>query len=434
MLNAPVLSSERVACFHGCVRNELSALKHRHLCRGPDPDLHHLDHVGEYLTNLFPKRKFRKASPEWVLANCSKTKRTRVANAFINLEANGLTRADVRVRAFIKFEKHREVFFNANLLKAPRLIQHDSFELCALTMQHLMPLEHWLWGSRCFVKNLNSWQRGQRIADMQHWSETIFDLFDYKTYDATQTRDFLKRIVHRFYRDRISSKELDSLLEAQLSWDGRTRHGIRYHGEGTRCSGRYDTSLGNGLGNLGALEYAYRDEPHDIIVEGDDSVVARRKTTRVAPTSSLEKCGLRVEHSHTTELEQVEFCQCRPVSVNGRWRMVRNPERVFHRMPVSEAHKSGPKWLAACALGEFACNTGVPILQELALAYLRDKPRPSKAMVQLYLLRRPGETVPDTLEPFPISIDTRISFENAWGIPVEAQIQLEEQLRRGSLI
>lgn len=133
----------------------------------------------------------------------------------------------------------------------------------------------------------------------------------------------------------------------------------------------------------------------------------------------------------TDTFESITFCQCRPVELApGTWRMVRHPERVVNRAVHSVNVYPGKGWLRLCrAIGEceYACNTGVPILQCFA-EYLIRHARGAKALklndydeVRIHYEPKPWKS-------FEVLPSARVSFEKAFGIPIGVQYAVERYL------
>jgi len=133
----------------------------------------------------------------------------------------------------------------------------------------------------------------------------------------------------------------------------------------------------------------------------------------------------------TREFEEVEFCQSRPVETQEGWRLVRNPFRTLSRagwglyqMPKALLKR----WVRSVGLCEQVLGRGVPILQRLGelmaaagsgAYYITDKHHEAK------LLQHSIERV----RSIPITMETRMSFERAWGIDPLTQIEIEDTLK-----
>jgi hypothetical protein len=131
------------------------------------------------------------------------------------------------------------------------------------------------------------------------------------------------------------------------------------------------------------------------------------------------------------EPEQVEFCQARPVCVDGEWTLVRNfakalnTDGFIHHTLTSEQRMVHLRAVGLCGLSMAA---GVPVLQAFykALvasgktgkfddAVLGNRSHQYKLQVAAGHLARAR----------PIVVDTRVSFFKAFGITPEHQVIME---------
>lgn len=418
-------SADDIYHFYGCVQNEYIALHERHAMAVPDADEISVDLAYKNFMSKQPRRKVHMWTPEQVIAASPQSRRARLRNAFSNLEREGWGENDARVRSFIKFEKNNNDGTFEPFDKTPRLIQHRSDEYCARLAQYLMPIEHHLWSwdakhRRVYSKRMNSWQLGKKIYSLWRWPNTTFRLLDGERWDAHMRA--LLRAEHKYWKRHNDSSELAALLECQINNKGKTMGGLRYTVKETKCSGDFNTGGGNTIANHINLEEYVKDLPEDasdMVINGDDSILSndsRYDEQLDKNFGHFKRMGLTMTESKTMSVFEAEFCQCRVVIVNGKPRAVRNPLRVLSRAPVSETGKSGNKWLAAVALGEFACNTGVPVLQEYALMLWRHAGvRPTEKMVRDYMARRVGETIIWEPKAFEVTAEARATFELAWG-------------------
>jgi len=396
-----------------------------------------------YILGKLPKFNISKFNAEQLLAGKAQSQRKRVARALDNLKRFGWSMNDAVVRMFIKFEKAPDDPSDPPEGKAPRCIQHRSYEYTTRLAQYLMPLEHKVWNwnrdfkkapveERFFAKKLNSFERARRIVAMDRFPNTVFLLLDHSRFDAHLTLDKLG-MEFAFYRRFIKSSEFDALLDCQVKNICYGRSGIKYLSLGRKMSGEYNTSLGDSLINMFMLAYWIREIDGELFVDGDDSVVAIDSSSiRKLDFNYWKRMGMNTKIEQTALLEEVEFCQCRPVKLSGGYRMVRNPDRVMSRSPYTihtfNDSNSYRKWLASVAAGEYACNEGVPILQEYAFALGRAAGvEHTKGMLGEVLARRPGEHF-HGYNKRPISLETRRSFHLAWGISPTVQLDIEKNL------
>lgn len=224
---------------------------------------------------------------------------------------------------------------------------------------------------------------------------------------------------------------------------------MRYTVRGERMSGDANTAGGNCIITSVALTgfFNSRKYPFRILVDGDDSVVVY-----MGPELSLEeldgyfrRLGMVIGiDCRPRSIEEVDFCQSRPVCVDGVWTMIRDPMKVLtkvgmtHRKDSVQAYK---KRLLTTATCEGFLARGVPVLQAYTRALINNCVRQmSKRQLKRGFMR--GEVLsyrmqhligtPTAYDDVQVSDSTRRSFERAFGITVEEQLQCEKYLGKWS--
>jgi len=205
-------------------------------------------------------------------------------------------------------------------------------------------------------------------------------------------------------------------------------------------SGDMNTGLGNSILSYSFAKAWLRDSGvlGTVYCDGDDVVVIveAADVNRLLPvTQFFAKLGMETKFDAkqiVRHFEHLEFCQCRPVEVNGNWRMVRNPVRVLSRMLVTphriQSSKEMLVYRKSIGMCELACSYGVPVLQSLANGFINNGKGKFDARVQSEFHRLKFEQSPLEAKSQPISIDTRLSFELAWGISMAEQLLLETEV------
>lgn len=435
------------SCYSGCIKNEVKALYDRHIMKVPESVdiILKVRNIGKWFVKQLPDLHTGMWDELKVLQHKAQSQRKRVERAFQNLRENGwLMTKDAILRAFIKFEKAEKT--SDIRQKAPRLIQHRSYEFCARLAQYIMPMEEHIWhwdinfkrspiSERVFAKRMNSFQRAKRLRTMfERFKDPVIIDLDYSRLDAHLLLHVLESIEFATYRRFNGCGELDALLRCMRHNVGFTRNGIRYTAKGRKASGEYVTSLGDSLINFCFLKFWTRVlSKVELLVDGDDSVIMlERDELHLLDEDFFTSIGFTVKTGVTRVFEETDFCQCRPVEVApGKWRMVRNPWRVMSRTAVSDQHFIGQAkddWVASVGMGELACNMGVPILQNYAMRLMtQGKARPK--FVDKVLERRPGESKRPC--PKPILSCARVSFALAWNVWPSEQEELEQTFSRG---
>lgn len=432
--------------FHGCLQNELTSLRERHLVQVDEPNAELLAAVSAWWLAKVPPMRLGMMSEKDVIKHKPPQLKKRTEQAFENIkQEGGVDSRGKQVTGFIKNEKAIDDEFEKPMIEAaPRLIQHRSNEYCARISQWLIPVEIrvWNWNAsmercpvreRIFAKSLNSFQRATRIVAMwKKFSDPIALLLDHSRFDAHLTLPLLERLEFDLYRKWIKDHRFHDLLEAQKKNRGKTRNGIIYKCPGRKMSGEYNTSLGDSLINAAMLLYWVRNVASETLIDGDDSVIVlERKDWKKLDPRFFGDMGMTTKVEYAEELEKIEFCQCRPVQISkGVWRMIRNPARVLSRTTFTEKkflhERAWRDWITAVGVGELACNQGVPVLQHWAMQMILAADGRRKEKMINEILRRRDE--PKLWHPVVVDPIARESFERAWDWPIAEQLRFEKVL------
>lgn len=265
-------------------------------------------------------------------------KRTIYQNAVDSLIEKPLTRKDGYLSTFLKAEK---INFTAKPDPAPRVIQPRLPRYNVIVGCYLKPLEHKIYralaqmhGSTVVAKGLTIDQTGRLIASKwgQFHSPVAIGI-DASRFDQHVSAQAL-RWEHSIYNKIFESDELAEALKWQINNIGfaRCKDGcIKYQKEGSRMSGDMNTALGNCM-LMCCLIIAYLDSKnikYDFINNGDDAVLflERKHQECLGDLPAwFERMGFTmVVEAPVYELEQVEFCQMRPIKLGANdVTMVRN--------------------------------------------------------------------------------------------------------------
>jgi len=245
----------------------------------------------------------------------------------------------------------------------------------------------------------------------------------------------------------------DPMLRRLCSWTlvskCCTAHGIKYALRGKRCSGDMDTALGNCLivfCVIYAMVTALRIRKWDTLIDGDDVLLILERNALTCQQFRLFTltCGFETTPQIHLHFQSIDFCRSRPVCVNGSWRFVRRPWRAIATFLCSHRHFHDPgfglRMMKSMALCELVTQLGVPILQPLALAVLKALEATSLSNVfdsdDVYKLRQLNLGVHSSPQYYahtvaqPITSDTRISFEMAFGISPALQVDIESYFEK----
>jgi hypothetical protein len=443
-LVSPVEGWDEVIVTHSdCVCNEMRALHHRHQKMAPRPSEVGVRRLRTKARELFLVDGVERVVPkkrEQVLSHYAGRQLAEFKRALESLKERPVCARDAEVKMFLKDDKYVEGYAK---IKAPRCIQYRDKRYCLELARYLQIIEGRVYGAvdryghRLIAKGRNLNQRGGDLAaKATEFSSPLFLLLDASNFDAHVDSALLK-VEHDIYiksTKKSARGALKWLLARQLVNKGRTKNGTTYVTPGTRMSGDMNTGLGNSILMAAMLESYLDDSGVEgaVYVDGDDSVVIidaahQGKLLPVAPY--FESFGMEMKLEITDEFSKVDFCQCRPVNVDGHWVLCRDPSRVMVR-PLWTTRVMGEKlagrYLKGLGLGEVAVNWGLPLGAALGK--------------QLYEL---GEGKPWAFEYHPgmkmreygrldspdPSDATRMSYYEAWGIPPDEQEAVERSIR-----
>lgn len=252
-----------------------------------------------------------------------------------------ITRKDAYITPFIKDEK-------TNLTRkddpCPRIIQPRSARFNYAIGIHLKPMEKPIFrgiaavfGSTTVMKGLNASQRGIVLEEKwARFTSPVAICLDAKRFDQHVSRDIIDwehSVEEALAIDRCSLKRLNAFRKKNTCFIRTNEGGYKYTLNGIRMSGDMDTALGNCLtmcamtysfmANIDVSKYEYMNDGDDgvLIVEQSDSAFVFDNFveyfTRFGFTMKLE--------GTTNIIEEVDFCQARPVFDGDHYRFVRDP-------------------------------------------------------------------------------------------------------------
>jgi hypothetical protein len=322
----------------------------------------------------------------------------------------------------------------------------------------LKPIEHALYHlkgdrkdggrrTRLIVKGLNQKERAQLIDQkMAEVPDCAVIGIDMKRFDSHVSVEQL-RIEHSVYLRCLPDPRFQRLLAWQLRNRGATTNGMRYGLVGGRMSGDMNTALGNCVLMIlmcKALMKKLKIPIWDIACDGDDTLlfVPNSEVGNIrgnGPKEFLE-FGHEVKfESLAYEMEEVLHCQSRPILTANGYMMIRNPSKTLSNCLTAFRHfhepRGGMKVMKSIAQCELVLNRGVPVLQTYAENLLRvlkevafAKLPPDSTLHRRATLEAGANW--STTRGIPITSEARISFEKAWGWPLEAQLLAEDTFSR----
>jgi len=382
----------------------------------------------------------------------AKLKRYRSAVEWKNLM--GVHRRNSFLASFVKAE-----FLNRDSKPdpCPRIIQPRNAVYNAAIGVYLRPLEHKIYraiarvfGQPTVFKGYNA---GETACLLRNMWDALHDPvavgIDASRFDQHVSVPALQW-EHGLYTQCFADFEERAQLAELLSWQIKNRGfvnlpeaKVEYNVDGCRMSGDMNTALGNCLIMTGVIRRYCLDlgiKP-SLANNGDDCVVFMERADLDRFMAGLNQHGLdygftlKVEEP-SFEFERIEFCQSRPVCVDGEWVMVRNPwictskDTCMKHPDTSRYERSYRLWLGQVGTCGLALCGGIPVLQEFYLACKRegatgvlhdsaDFARTGLAWASRGMSRSAQ----------PVSESTRYSFWLAWGVTPDMQLALEQEWR-----
>jgi len=409
--------------------------------------------MGWSVVRNLPQTHTHLETPEKFLARYSGTKRLRYQKA---IEQNAMLGLPPWTGKLTMFVKNESINPRKKTNPDPRAIQFRDANFSAELALFLKPIEHEIYRTvlrgkyygvgRVIGKGLNMRQRAQLIKrKMNNFHDCAVVSIDAKRFDLHVSEELLK-MEHAYYIKFNSDPEFARLLRMQLHNFASTRSGWAYDLKGGRMSGDMNTGLGNCVISLIMFKALVNKlkVKMDLLVDGDDALlfIERRDLSRLSQVlvPHYLEFGMEMEVADIAfTMEDVDWCQTRPIYVDGHYTMVRNPVRTLSHVLVSkkwQPHRQRD-YMASIALCEQSLNRGVPVLQAMSRALWRNSSQNAnaldserrEALFSRVLAFSSWETiVKEGFKEVPVSQASRLSFERAFNISVSEQVAWEHYL------
>jgi len=363
--------------------------------------------------------------------------------ALESLTVRAVNSRDAWVNTFVKAEK---VNLDSKGDPAPRVIQPRSPRYNLEVGRYLKMFERELchgferaWGYPVVLKGLNAQQVGGWMA--VHWSafrNPVAVGLDASRFDQHVSYDAL-RWEHSVYNSVFHSSELARLLKWQLHNRGVARtegYRVDYDIRGCRMSGDINTGMGNCL-LMSSMVIAYCESvgiEYRLANNGDDCVLFLEQAD-LGKLSGIDSWMLDFGFTLTREepayvLEQVEFCQARPVLTSTGWRMVRDPRVAMSKDCVSllgwESELDFQYWCHAIGTCGASLTAGVPVWHAWYHRLQRMGAAAPSGVVDVVYDSGLGYMSRGVVGG-EVSAEARVSFWRAFGITPDLQQSLEAE-------
>jgi len=437
---------------HDCVHNQLIAIHNRVCGQVPRPTASGLTAMragAQLLAESLP-RTVQEPLGQFALKYGGK-KRDRYLQAVEHVVDNGLSRRDSTVTMFVKCEKMSPDKNNPD----PRAIQFRDPKYCVVLASFLKPIEEHLYrlkirsipnisSTRLVGKGLNQIQRAELLVQKySRFRSPVCVTLDMSRFDQHVDVEALK-IEHSVYHHSNNDSWFRQLLSWQLRNTVHSRKGFKYTTLGKRMSGDMNTALGNCVIMLSMVLgwMVPKGIPFDVFDDGDDCLLIVEESELEVVLSEVHPFFLSCGHEAKIEKiayspQQVSWCQSSPIRTADGWKFVRDYRKVLSTCLVGtrwlvNSHKTRLAYLAGLGECELTLNVGVPVLQEFAVALLRNSrgfaPRfdTSSGEWHRYLLE--ARTIKN-VTPQIVTDEARSDFMLAFGLSIQDQIDYESALR-----
>lgn len=355
------------------------------------------------------------------------------------------------ISAFVKAEKNNPL---AKENPDPRMIQARNARYNATIGKFLKPIEHHLYrlrddaGFPLLAKGLNPVQRGNLIREAwESFRNPVAICLDGKRWDQHCAKEVLE-VEHWFYLASNNDPFFKYLLSLQIKNKCKTSGGWRYKTNGGRMSGDMNTALGNCLLMLLMVMSMLRKLGirARIIDDGDDVFLIIEQTDLKNLIGNVERIFLMFGQEVKVEsiayrLEDIEFCQARPIVNNvGETVMVADWRKIISQSTAGTRFWDNEKTRIDMAFSVGQCllalYPGIPVIQTYAQKLCEQGKLNSEIFCSDWIWkvaptgkgRLLGQLRPEVITP-----ETRESFMKAYKLDPEQQQLLEKSIESWEL-
>lgn len=314
--------------------------------------------------------------------------------------------------------------------KHARMINSRSDAFKAWSGPKFKAIEDVIYALPEFIKHVPVPERPARISALKHAGSRYYAT-DFTAFESHFTPALLDACECELYRYCLSDcSDIEFLCDTLKGTNRmRTRTGVHADVEGRRMSGDMCTSLGNGFTNLMLAKFIVAEKGGNLtgFVEGDDGLFCTDVELNAKDYLNL---GFTIKIEEVVDPCAASFCGM-IFSESGE--IIREPRRFVMGFGWTQSFiNAGPKvmdeLLRAKALSTAYETPQCPIVgafAQYALRVTRD--------VNPRFIDDGFHVVPDeiNLVPFCPSLDTRILFEQMYGITVHTQLLIEQFVSRG---
>jgi hypothetical protein len=319
--------------------------------------------------------------------------------------------------------------------KHARLINSRNDMFKAWSGPFFKAIENELYKHPAFIKHTPVPDRPAKIAALKKAGRRFFAT-DFTAYESHFEPDFMRDCECQLYRHLLGEGPDTEFLIAVITGQNelRTRTGLKAKLKGRRMSGEMNTSAGNGFSNkmlllFNAAENGVYEPDIEFYVEGDDGIIS----TPVELVESIyTRLGFTIKLQEIDDPCKASFCGM-VFAESGE--IIKNPYQFLQGFGwTSSFINAGPKimdeLLRAKALSAVYETPQCPIIGAFA-RYALSK----TSHVHPRFISDGYHVLPDVREvpAFRPNNDTRLLFEELYGISIPLQLLIESAAARGEM-
>jgi len=370
----------------------------------------------------------------------SKKRRMKLKEVNVDMEWRGLRKKDVELNCFIKDEAYPKY-------KHPRGIFSRSDKFKTLVGPWFKVIEEAVYKTKWFIKKIPTSERADylkiRFPYVASKDPGVYRRLiqtDYSAFEASFTRRMMQAIEMRLYEFMVekipgSGRFLD-LVRNYIQGQNKChfkRASVRIPAK--RMSGEMNTSLGNGFTNLMVFLFIMQERGYecDCVVEGDDLLGTYEG--ELIPNDDYEDFGFIVKMEYHELPGDASFCG---QLFDSELRIITDPLKVVLNFGwtsmqyAMSSEKTKRELIRAKALSLLVGYVGCPILQTLALKYI-DLTKYDKFRIEdrdMWKFSNLGRRLKDVRreDAKEVLMETRLFMEVRYGITIEEQFRIEEEI------
>lgn len=330
------------------------------------------------------------------------------------------------VDSFIKLESYPE-YKEARWINS----RHDSFKV--YSGPFFKAIEEEVYKHPSFIKHVPIPDRPQVIIGLRRAGVRYYEN-DYNAYESSFKTELMKVCECRLYSYMLSRyPQHADRINKTICGQNRlsTRAGVKFVIGGHRMSGEMCTSLGNGVTNLCVFQWIMH-KKHQVgggVVEGDDGLFW---TTGTMDENDFAPLGFTVKIKELPDPTRGHFCG---MTFGSTGEIIKDPRRVFQTFGWTHSFIGAGNQimdeLLRCKAMSLAYEVPqCPIIGQLARTALdltRDvivKHHEDKWGLDWNVVQK------NKVQPFKPAHDTRLLFEQMFGISIDQQLAAEEAIAR----